>query len=236
MQIKCFIIDDEPLARKLIESHISKIPQLVNLGSFPNALEALKAIRETPVDLLFLDVQMPEISGLDLLKILSNPPKVILTTAYRDFAFEAYDLDVIDYILKPVSFERFVKSVNKYLDLHRKTFNTPTDANNHKIEEVLLIKSDRKIIRLPIEEIILIESLKDYIKIHTKDKFIITKESISAMEEKLVPFNFLRIHRSYLIALKNVIAFNHEFVEIHEKQLPFGRTFKEMALKALGTT
>lgn len=232
MQIKCFIIDDEPLARKLIETHISKMPQLVNIGSFPNALEALKALRENPVDLLFLDVQMPELSGLDLLKILSNPPKVILTTAYRDFAYEAYDLDVIDYILKPVSFERFVKATNKFLDIYKKPSDyTETITRN---DEVLLIRSDRKIIRLPIEEIILIESLKDYIKIHTHNKTVITKESISAMEEKLASHNFLRIHRSYLIALKKVNAFNHEFVEIHEKQLPFGRTFKELALKALG--
>jgi two-component system, LytTR family, response regulator len=232
MRTKCLIIDDEPLARKLIESHLAKIPQLENIGSCQNALEALKYLRENSVDLLFLDVQMPELSGLDLLKILSNPPKVILTTAFRDFAYEAYDLDVIDYILKPVSFERFVKSVNKYLEIYNKS-NFNADPKNTK-DEILLVKADRKIIRLPIEEIILIEGLKDYIKIHTKDKFIITKESIASMEAKLAGHKFLRIHRSYLISLNNVSAFNHEYVEIHQKQLPFGRTFKEVALKTLG--
>ncbi|CAN5560769.1 LytTR family DNA-binding domain-containing protein [soil metagenome] len=234
MQIKCFVIDDEPLARKLIESHISKMPPLVNSGSYPNAFEALKALRETPVDLLFLDVQMPELSGLDLIKILTNPPKVILTTAYRDFAYEAYDLDVIDYILKPVSLERFIKAANKYLNLYQKPVKNSTEIKINT-DDVLLIKADRKLIRLPIEEIIIIESLKDYIKIHTEDKCIITKESISAMEEKLYHHPFVRIHRSYLISLKKVSAFNHEFVEIHKKQLPFGRTFKEVALKALST-
>jgi DNA-binding LytR/AlgR family response regulator len=231
MRTKCLIIDDEPLARKLIESHLAKIPQLENIGSCQNALEALKFLRENSVDLLFLDVQMPELNGLELLKILSNPPKVILTTAYRDFAYEAYDLDVIDYILKPVSFERFVKSVNKYLEIYNKS-NFNSDPKNTK-DEILLVKADRKIIRLPIEEIILIEGLKDYIKIHTKDKFIITKESIASMEAKLAGHKFLRIHRSYLISLNNVSAFNHEYVEIHQKQLPFGRTFKEVALKTL---
>jgi two-component system, LytTR family, response regulator len=230
MQIKCLVIDDEPLARRLIESHIEKLPLFSQVKYCNNAIEGLQALRKETFDLLLLDVQMPELNGIELLKSLSNPPKVILITAFRDFAIEAFDLNVIDYLVKPVSFERFVKSINKFLERSATMPFTQPEG-----EEVLLVRSDRKMQRINISDIIFIESLKDYVKINTKDKVIITKETISSLEDRLLPYSFLRIHRSYLISIPKVEAFNHELVEINGKQLPYGRSHKDYALERLSS-
>jgi two-component system, LytTR family, response regulator len=230
MQIKCLVIDDEPLARRLIESHIEKLPLFSQVKYCNNAIEGLQALRKETFDLLLLDVQMPELNGIELLKSLSNPPKVILITAFRDFAIEAFDLNVIDYLVKPVSFERFVKSINKFLERSATMPFTQPEG-----EEVLLVRSDRKMQRINISDIIFIESLKDYVKINTKDRVIITKETISSLEDRLLPYSFLRIHRSYLISIPKVEAFNHELVEINGKQLPYGRSHKDYALERLSS-
>jgi two-component system, LytTR family, response regulator len=230
MQIKCLVIDDEPLARRLIESHIEKLPLFSQVKYCNNAIEGLQALRKETFDLLLLDGQMPELNGIELLKSLSNPPKVILITAFRDFAIEAFDLNVIDYLVKPVSFERFVKSINKFLERSATMPFTQPEG-----EEVLLVRSDRKMQRINISDIIFIESLKDYVKINTKDKVIITKETISSLEDRLLPYSFLRIHRSYLISIPKVEAFNHELVEINGKQLPYGRSHKDYALERLSS-
>jgi DNA-binding LytR/AlgR family response regulator len=226
MQIKCLVIDDEPLARRLIETHIEKLPLFSTVKYCKDAIEGIKILRQESFDLLLLDVQMPELNGIDFLKSLSNPPKVILITAFRDFAIEAFDLNVIDYLVKPVSFERFVKAINKYLERSAiTTINQP--------EEVLLVRSERKMLRISVSDIFYIESLKDYVKIITRDKSIITKETISSLEERLLANSFLRIHRSYLVSIPKVEAFNHELVEINGMQLPYGRSHKDHALERL---
>ena len=230
MAIKCLIVDDEPLARKLLESHLDKVSGLSLVASCPDALDALEILRQQKIDLLFLDVQMPEISGIDFLKVLQEPPKVILTTAFREFALEAFDLDVVDYLLKPISFQRFLKGVNRYLQT-----SPHTAVSDHAIlhDDVLLVRVDRKMVRLRPDEIFYIESLKDYVKIHTEKKVLVTKNSLSAMEEDLQDRRFIRIHRSFLVALDKIEAFNNEFVEIKNQQLPYGRTYKEQALARL---
>ena len=230
MTIKCLIVDDEPLARRLLESHLTKVPVLSLVSSCSDALEAMEILRREKIDLLFLDVQMPGINGIDFLKVLTEPPKVILTTAFREFALEAFDLDVIDYLLKPISLHRFLKGVNKYLQINQMK---PTTNPSTTQEDILLIRVDRKMVRLQPDDIYYIESLKDYVKIHTAKKTFITKESLSSMEEKLKALGFIRIHRSFLVALDRVEAFNNEFVEIIGQQLPYGRTYKEQALSRL---
>ncbi len=230
MTIKCLIVDDEPLARRLLESHLTKVPALSLVSSCSDALEAMEILRREKIDLLFLDVQMPGINGIDFLKVLTEPPKVILTTAFREFALEAFDLDVIDYLLKPISLHRFLKGVTKYLQINQMK---PTTNPSTTQEDILLIRVDRKMVRLQPDDIYYIESLKDYVKIHTAKKTFITKESLSSMEEKLKALGFIRIHRSFLVALDRVEAFNNEFVEIIGQQLPYGRTYKEQALSRL---
>src|SRR5690606_19210889 len=168
MQIKCLVIDDEPLARRLIESHIEKLSFFSEVRYCKDAIDALEVLRTDFFDLLLLDVQMPELDGIAFLRSLSHPPKVILTTAFRDFAVDAFELDVIDYLVKPISFERFIKAINKYqerskADLKSSVLSAPSD-------EIINIRSDRKMVRIAVSEIYYIESIKDYIKIFTSDK------------------------------------------------------------------
>ncbi len=234
MQINCLVIDDEPLARRLIESHIEKLSLFSEVTYAKNAIEALEILRADSFDLLLLDVQMPKLNGIDFLKSLSHPPKVILTTAFRDFAVDAFELDVIDYLVKPIAFERFVKAVNKFVE--RSKIDLKSHAMPAPFDEIINVRSDRKMVRIPVSDICYIESIKDYIKIYTPTKSIITKETISSIQIRLVNHQFLRIHRSYLVSIQKVRAFSHEFVEVLGKQLPYGRTFKESALTQLEST
>lgn len=230
MKFKYIVIDDEPLARKLVISHASKIELLELSGECSNAIEAISALRKTNADLIFLDIEMPELSGLELIKGLRNPPAVILITAHRDFAVEAFELNAIDYLVKPISFERFVKSVDRFFGRD----SLPTPAANISGKTFVNIRADRKTFPVALEEILFIESLDDYVKVHLKDKILVTHENISTLEEKLPDADFIRIHRSYIVALGHVISFTSEYVEIAGKQLPFGRVYKQLALHRLG--
>lgn len=236
MKIKCLIVDDEPLAIKVIESHISKIPNLEWVGSCSNAVEAFDVFLNQKTDLVFLDVEMPEISGIDLLKSLKNPPAIIFTTAYRDFALDAYELDAIDYLLKPISFERFFKSVSKYYSWkgseNIEVKNPNTVGQNE--DAFVYVRSDRKVVKIFLKEIIFIESLKDYVKIHLVDKVVITKEKISNLEDKLPGEQFIRTHRSFLVASKSIRAFTAETIDIENHEIPIGRTYKSSVLSFLG--
>lgn len=230
MKFKYLIVDDEPLARKLILSHTSKIDGLELVGECSNAMEAISLLRSKTVDLIFLDIQMPEMTGLQFVSTLKNPPAIILTTAYRDFAPEAFDLNVIDYLLKPISFERMVKAVNKFFDSKRGNAVISIEEDGTRF---IHIKSDRKIHKLEEGEIVYIESLDDYVKIHLKDSLLITRENISTLETKLPSPPFVRIHRSFIINSKWVKTISNEGIELNGKQLPFGRTFKKGALSQL---
>lgn len=236
MKTKCLIVDDEPLALKVIESHIRKIPNLEIVNSCCNAVEAFDVLLHKHIDLVFLDVQMPEITGIDLLKSLKKAPAIIFTTAYRDFALEAYELDVIDYLLKPIAFERFFKSISKYYqwkgdnDLVIKGGGN----SNHLEDSFVYVRSDRKVLKILVGDILFVESLKDYVKIHMEHDVVITREKISVLEEKLPEDQFIRTHRSFLVASKSIKAFTAETIEIKNHEIPIGRTYKNSVLSFLG--
>ncbi|WP_282124212.1 LytR/AlgR family response regulator transcription factor [Algibacter mikhailovii] len=233
MKIKCIIIDDEPLAIALIEAHVSKIPNLEIIATCNNALEGFEVLKSKSVDLIFLDIQMPLLTGIDFLKSLSHPPKVIFVTAYREYAIESYELDVVDYLLKPISFERFFKAINKYFkSLESNTkLETVVSENNQK-SEFIYVNVNKKNHKVLFSEIVYAESLKDYIQIHTKEKTIVTKDKISDFEQKL-PKNFLRIHRSYIVNIDKVTAYTAHDVEVGALELPIGVSYKKDVHKTL---
>lgn len=236
MKTKCLIVDDEPLAIKVIESHVAKMPSLEVIATCKNAMEAFEVLMKKHIDLVFLDVEMPEVSGLDLLKSLKKPPAIIITTAYRDFALDAYELDALDYLLKPIAFDRFFKSVSKYYQWGGADMNeSQASAGLETTGEFhIYVRSDRKVLKLMLDNLLFVESMKDYVKIHMKDRTIITREKISALEEKLPEGKFLRTHRAFLVAVKHIRAFTAETIEIGDHEIPIGRTFKSSVLSFLG--
>ena len=231
MKFKYVIVDDEPLARKLIASHASKIEGLEFSGECSNAIEASNLLRNKIVDLLFLDIQMPEFDGLKFISTLKSPPAIIVTTAYRDFGPEAFELDVIDYLLKPIRFERLLKSVNKFFDRQANSTSKVVKSNDEGI--FIYVRAERKIHKIFIGDILFVESLVEYVKVHLKNKMLITRESISVLERKLPAEAFVRIHRSFLVSIKSVVSIASDGVEIAGKILPFGRAFKQGALAGL---
>ena len=230
MKISCFIIDDEPLAIEVLESHIASIGDLHIMGKFDNAISAFQALQKTPVDLLFLDVQMPKLSGIDFLKSLTNPPLVVLTTAYREYALTGFELDVVDYLLKPISFERFLQAVGKVY----KYKTVPDQAKaTESAEAYLLVQAANKTMRIFPDEILYIESQRDYAKIVCDSKTFKVHEKISDLEEKLRHKGFLRIHRSFLVAVNKIESWSATEINIEEYQLPIGRTYCSEVLKTL---
>ena len=234
MKTKCIIVDDEPLALEAIQIHINKIDSLKLIASCSDAIEAFDVLRKSQVDLMFLDIQMPEMTGLDFLKSLKNPPKVIFTTAYRDYAVQAFDLDVVDYLLKPISFNRFLQSVNKFYDSIPSKIVTakhaPTNSNsgNH-----FFVKADKKNVKIKYGEVLYIESIKDYVKIICKTRTVISKIMIGNLIELLPGDQFIRIHRSYIVFIPNIDAFSSISVEISGKEIPIGRNYKNETLSTL---
>jgi len=230
--IKCLIVDDEALAREAIKVYIEKMPELEVAGECENALQAMASLRQNPVDLIFLDIEMPEIDGISFLQMLKNIPGVIFTTAYRNYAVEAFDLDVIDYLLKPISFDRFVAAVNKYYERSNKTMAIKTeptkDATNY-----LNVKADRKTYKIDIATIQYIESLKDYVKIVCAGESIVTHDSISNLETTLQLHGFIRTHRSFLVAIDKIKSFDAETVFLGKDELPISRTYKKSVLAVL---
>lgn len=232
MKIKCLLVDDEPLAIKLLENHISKIASFEVVATCNNAMKALEILNSQTIDLLFLDIKMPSISGIDFLKSLRNPPKTIFTTAYREYALESYDLDVADYLLKPITFDRFFRAVERYF---REVKPVPISISNNTKEtkSTIQIKSGTKYHKLSIANIVYIESLKDYVKIHTSTKSIMSKQKISTLEEKLAPHAFMRVHRSYLVNTNKVTAFTTHEIELNTIEIPIGASYKEYVLTIL---
>lgn len=234
-KILCLAVDDEPPALEVIRKHIALIPTLELVTTCNNAVETLEILGKVPVELMFLDIKMPRISGIDFVKGLRNPPKVIFTTAYRKFAIEGFELNAIDYLLKPISFERFVQAVSKVVDrtLSVKGHDPALPTTGCAMDAFLYFRADRKMIKVALSDIFYIESLKDYIKVFTSEKMIITKQSISSLEEVLPADNFLRIHRSFLVAKGKIEAFNNDMIEIAKRTLPISRMYKETVRRAL---
>ena len=235
--IKCVIVDDEPLAIRLIENHISQLEDLEVIATCNNAMKAFEILQREEVDLLFLVIQMPNMTGIDFLRSLKNPPKTIFTTAYRDYALESYDLEVVDYLLKPITFQRFFQAVEKYYRLSAAPLkkNLVEELATKQEEDFLILKSGSKYHKIAISSISYIESLKDYISIFTETKRIISKYKISAIEQKLENQNFLRIHRSYIVNCSKITAFTTNDIEVDEKELPIGASYKKQVLEYIET-
>ena len=232
--IRCIIVDDEPVARDILKRHLSKIDNIEIIASCKIAIEAFTVINNEQIDLIFLDIKMPEISGLSFAKSINKNARIIFTTAYRDYAVDGFDLQAVDYLLKPVSFERLLQSIQKYANE-----NSPVRAT--KAEEVLVeqqdfifVRSDRKMIRIDFAEILYIESLSDYIKIYLIDKMVVTREAISSIEARLPRKDFIRVHRSFIISKAHIISFTNEFVEVGNEEIPISRSYKQEVLKRLG--
>ena len=233
-KIRCLIIDDEPPARDVLKKHIAEVGALELMGESSNAVEALSFLQIHPVDLLFLDIQMPHILGTKFLRALKTPPKVIFTTAYRKYAPEGFDLNAVDYLLKPISFERFLQAINKVMQTNITTDNNLNPFSvAEKSHPFLYFRTDRKMVKVFLEDIFFIESLKDYIRIYTKNKTIVTKQPISSLEEILPKDAFIRIHRSYIIAFSKIESYNTDSIEIGNKELPIGRLFRHDVSRAL---
>jgi two-component system, LytTR family, response regulator len=234
MNIKCLLVDDEPLALRVLDNHIEKIPWLEIAGTCQNPVDAYEILKSRKIDLLFLDIQMPELSGLDFLRTLTHPPLVIFTTAYRQFAADAYDLDGLDYLVKPIAFPRFVKAVNKYLERQGNEKGIPISPGDLNEKRSFFIRKGKEMIRVFVDEILYFESLKDYLQIFLKDEKFIYKARISDMEEELQDDHFLRIHKSYLVNTSKIRSVSPTEITIEGIRLPIGRTYKNLVQKKLG--
>jgi DNA-binding LytR/AlgR family response regulator len=231
--MSCIAIDDEPLALELIEDFIGKVPFLKLSGRCRNGFEALELLQNEKIDLMFLDINMPDLSGIQLLKSIQNKPMVIFTTAYQQYALEGYTLDVIDYLVKPIPFDRFIKAANKaheYFLLKQKAAQpAPVVVQNMKPEqEYLFVKADYQIVKLNFQDILYIEGLKDYIKIYLegKDKPVLTLMSMKAMEEKLPSNDFIRVHRSFIVSIRKIDFIQKSKIWIGQKIIPIGELYQ----------
>ncbi|WP_035695946.1 LytR/AlgR family response regulator transcription factor [Christiangramia portivictoriae] len=231
-KIRCLLVDDEPVALDILKNHILKIDFLEIVQSCRNATEAFNCISTTKIDLIFLDINMPGISGIAFAKAINKDIKVIFTTAYREFAIEGFNLHAADYLLKPISFERFLDAVLNFKNLYSKT----TAADRAELAtDFFFVKIDRKMHKIDFKNISWIESLSDYLKIETTEGTKVTRETISSIEEKLPDASFLRIHRSYIINISKIESYSHEEVIIGNKSLPVSRSYKEKASNVLKT-
>ncbi len=241
------IVDDEPLALDVLETFIGRLDNLELVCRCHNAVEAYSCLQREHIDLVFLDIQMPKLTGIDFLKSLAQPPRVIFTTAYRDYAVEGFELNVVDYLLKPIAFERFLKAVSKVSAAELPPHASPTAASETEPappatstppvsdykDTFIYLKADKKMVKVMLADILYIESLKDYIRVKTETKEIISYQKISFLEEKLPTDKFLRIHRSFIVALDKIQAFSASAVDVGKSEIPIGRFYKNEVLQIL---
>jgi DNA-binding LytR/AlgR family response regulator len=224
-KFSCIIVDDEPIAIRVIAGYIEKINDIEIIGTFTNAIDALSFLRESSIDLIFLDIQMPGINGLELIKSIAKPPQVIFTTAFRNYAVDAFEIDAIDYLLKPIPFDRFLKAINKFFDSHKQIV-TEKAYNNES--DYLILKADKKNHKVKVSEILYIESLDDYVMVHTLIGKLVCYLRLSNLEDSLSIYsNFLRVHRSFIINANFISVFTSCNLEIKGKQIPIGRSYRE---------
>jgi DNA-binding LytR/AlgR family response regulator len=234
MKLRCLLIDDEPPALKVLESYMSQINGLEIVGQCRNAIEALDVLHQLPVDVIFLDIKMPKLLGTDFLRNLSQPPRVIFVSAYREYAIESYELDAVDYLVKPVSFERFVKAVAKLKRLTRPDRDVQALDYKRNPQAFAYLKVGKHMQKVFINEILYIESWKDYVKLFlTGDKAILVKQSISSMENLLSEHRFVRVHRSYIVSIDKVSGYNGLFLQVNKKDVPIGRLYKQAVMEKL---
>jgi DNA-binding LytR/AlgR family response regulator len=228
--LKCIIVEDETLAQDVIKSHLSRIGRMELVGVYRTAPEATEALDRHDVDVLFLDIRLPGMSGLHFLRTLVNPPLVVLTTAYAEYALESYEFNVIDYLLKPISFERFARAVNKILDLADHT--AAAAAGSHG--DHIFIKSNSKFFRVNFSDILYIQGMKDYLKIVTSDFTLVTHQTMNEMEVTLPARQFLRVHRSWLVAIRHIRAIYGNSIELGKLTIPIGANYKETVMNLIG--
>jgi DNA-binding LytR/AlgR family response regulator len=226
VKISCLIVDDEPLARNLLADYVQKIEYLHLVGTCANALEALNALKKQPVDLLFLDVQMPELTGISFLKTLHKKPLVILTTAYSQYALEGYELDVTDYLLKPITFDRFLKAAEK-VSARLNEKNVTVAEKPADTPDYIFVKDGTKLVKVKWADILYIEGLKDYVTIHTQTHKVVTLQRMKALEEQMPAHAFIRIHNSYIVAVAAIGSVQKEKVQIGDTFLPIGDTYRK---------
>jgi DNA-binding LytR/AlgR family response regulator len=232
--IRCLVVDDEPLALDILEDYISKVPFLTLVKTTTSAIEGLSLVQSDAIDLVFLDVQMPELTGIQFLKIINGKCDVILTTAYSQYALDGYELDVVDYLLKPIAFDRFYKAAQKVLQNSGNT-NTPAPEvlSTQKNHDFIFVKTEHKIQKIYLDDILYIEGLKDYISIFTRSERIITLQNMKKMEESLPSKSFIRVHKSYIIALGKIESIERSRIQIGEKIIPIGDTYREYFFKQI---
>jgi len=242
--LSCLIIDDEPLAQDVLAAHIERIPALQLVQRCNNAMEAFEALHKNKIDLIFLDINMPVISGLSFLRSLKEPPAVILTTAYTEYAMEGYELDVVDYLLKPVPFDRFARAVNKAMqflaipgrDLPQIPEPAPapgSSATQQQQKDYFFVKADGKLVKLNYADIRYIEGMKDYLKIFTTQTYYVVHQTMKAMEEQLPADRFMRVHKSYIIALSAIRSIEGNIINIEKAEIPLGSNYKEALMKVI---
>lgn len=236
MKIRTMIIDDEPFALEVIENYLVNFPEIEIVVKCNNAIQAFNFLQQENIDLIFLDVKMPGLMGTELIKSLKNPPKVIFTTAYQDYAIDGFELNALDYLLKPIPIDRFFKAMDKVFE----SFNIKNDKVGfaqkpitQQNETYLYLRVDRKMVKVKIDEVCWVESLKDYIKVVLKDKILISKQKISLFEELLPEDKFIRIHRSFIVAFDKIESYHSYAIEVLGKELPIGRNYKADCQKKL---
>ncbi len=224
-KIRCLLIDDEPPAIELLEKYASMIDQLDVVGKSYSAVKAFDMLKSQTVDLMFVDIRMPVLNGIDFIKTLKHPPAIIITTAYREYALDGYDLDIIDYLLKPIAFDRFLKAVDRY----RNRSTNPALESKPALEDTdhIFININRTHHKLMLKDILYIESLKDYVRIHTTQDRLVVKGNIGSFMKKLPPDRFVRIHRSYAIALAYIKSYNQSEIDINGNKLPVGTSYRD---------
>lgn len=230
---RCIIIDDEPIAIRVIRNHLSVFTDFEIVAECNNALEAMPVLQKENIDLMFCDIQMPQITGVDFIRSLTHPPKVIFTTAYRDYAIDAFELNVVDYLLKPISFERFTKAINHFLAIDAPQNSLFDQGTNQNSREFIFLKADKKHYKVNLADILYFESLGDYVIAFTTDQKIVTKERIGHLPEMLPTNRFLQIHRGYIVSIDKIESIGAGFVEIGKKKLPVGRNYKPDVQKLL---
>jgi two-component system, LytTR family, response regulator len=235
MAIKCLIVDDEPPAREVLKRYVEQLPMLHLTGECSNAILAIGMLQQQHIDLLFLDIRMPQLNGIDFLRTLSAPPKIIFTTAYAEYAVESYELDIADYLMKPIRFDRFIKSINKAFP---KQASIDTGEKFHPVDEkrtesFVYFRADRKMVKVLLHDILYIESMKDYVKVCTTHHTIITKQSLSSVEAMLPEKSFIRTHRSFIVSIQHINTFTNEIIEINKTEIPIGKLYRNSVLKVL---
>ncbi|MCF1192767.1 LytTR family DNA-binding domain-containing protein [Mangrovimonas sp. AS39] len=229
--ISCLIVDDESMAREIIRNHLSKIDNITVVAECKNAMEAFNYLNSLRIDLIFLDIQMPEISGISFAKSINPETKIIFTTAFRDYAVEGFELKAVDYLLKPITFERLLKAINTYFEVYS---SIPTSNKKEpETNQFMFVRSDRRMLKIDFDTIYFIESFSDYLKIHLENEVVVTRENISTMEGKLPQKQFIRIHRSFIVALNKMDSYTNDYVIIQNKSLTISRSYKKDVLEVL---